>query len=135
MVCAQVIGNHTTITIAGLSGNFEINVMMPVSSYNLLQSIYFLSSASRNFTVQCIKGIKAQQRDRRWSNAVWRSAPPWPLSSVTMPPPHLQRGRENGQNVREVSREKTNLTEAELDRILDPASMTKPGMDGGPAGG
>src|SRR5260370_36384609 len=59
MVCAQVMGNHTTITIAGQSGNFEINVMMPVAAYNLLQSIALLAAAARNFTEQCIKGIHA----------------------------------------------------------------------------
>src|SRR5947199_10194965 len=59
MVCAQVIGNHTTITVAGQSGNFEINVMMPVTAYNLLQSISLLTSVTQNFTEQCIKGIKA----------------------------------------------------------------------------
>src|SRR5207245_11723102 len=63
MVCAQVIGNHTTITIAGQSGNFEINVMMPVTAYNLLQSISLLAAAARNFTEQCIKGLKATSRD------------------------------------------------------------------------
>ncbi len=54
MVCAQVIGNHTTITVAGQAGNFEINVMMPITAYNLLQSISLLAAASRNFTEQCI---------------------------------------------------------------------------------
>src|SRR5256886_8114812 len=52
MVCAQVMGNHTTITIAGQSGNFEINVMMPVTAYNLLQSISLLVASARNFTEQ-----------------------------------------------------------------------------------
>src|SRR5436309_15561066 len=62
MVCDQVIGNHTTITVAGQSGNFEINVMMPVAAYNLLQSISLLGAAARNFTEQCIKGLKATPR-------------------------------------------------------------------------
>src|SRR6266446_4671930 len=59
MVCAQVMGNHMTITVAGQSGNFEINVMMPVTAYNLLQSITLLAAAARNFTEQCIKGVQA----------------------------------------------------------------------------
>src|SRR5205814_446762 len=62
MVCAQVMGNHTTITVAGQSGNFEINVMMPVTAYNLLQSISLLASVSHNFTEQCIKGLQATTR-------------------------------------------------------------------------
>src|SRR5207245_9569000 len=59
MVCAQVIGNHTTITVAGQAGTFEINVMMPVTAYNLLQSISLLAASARNFSEQCIQGIKA----------------------------------------------------------------------------
>src|SRR5437764_13140684 len=62
MVCVQVMGNHTTITIAGQSGNFEINVMMPVTAYNLLQSISLLAASARNFTEQCIKGLQATSR-------------------------------------------------------------------------
>src|SRR5947199_1718427 len=62
MVCAQVLGNHTTITVAGQSGNFEINVMMPVTAYNLLQSISLLASVARNFTEQCIKGFHTTTR-------------------------------------------------------------------------
>ena len=54
MVCAQVIGNDATISIAGQSGNFELNVMMPVAAHNLLESIDLLAKVSENFSVQCI---------------------------------------------------------------------------------
>lgn len=59
MICAQVMGGHTTITIAGQSGNFEINVMMPIVAYNLLHAISLLTAAARNFSEQCIKGLTA----------------------------------------------------------------------------
>ena len=59
MVCAQVIGNDQTINIAGQSGNFELNVMMPVAAYNLLQSIDLLSTSSTNFALQCVDGLKS----------------------------------------------------------------------------
>lgn len=59
MICTQVIGNHVTITIAGASGNFELNVYKPVMIYNLLQSIKLLSDGINSFTDNCIKGIKA----------------------------------------------------------------------------
>ena len=58
-VSAQVIGNDATISIAGQSGNFEINVMMPVAAYNLLQSIDLLATVSSNLAIQCIDGLKA----------------------------------------------------------------------------
>jgi len=60
-VAAQVIGNDATISVAGLSGNFELNVMMPVMAYNLLQSITLLSNATRIFTQKCVSGLKANE--------------------------------------------------------------------------
>src|SRR5260370_1228139 len=63
MVCAQVMGNHTTITIPGQSANFEINLMIPLTHYNLLQSINLMAPASRTFTKQSINGIKATTRE------------------------------------------------------------------------
>jgi fumarate hydratase, class II len=136
MVCAQVMGNHTTITIAGQSGNFEINVMMPVSTYNLLQSISLLASASRNFTEQCIKGIKATARGPEMVErglAICTSLAPFigydAAASIS------KEAYKTGKTIREVARERTSLSEEELDRILDPANMTKPGLEGGPAAG
>ncbi|MBL4588963.1 MAG: class II fumarate hydratase [Alphaproteobacteria bacterium] len=59
MVCAQVMGNHTTITIAGSNGHFELNVFKPVIIYNVLQSIRLIADASVSFTVNCVEGIEA----------------------------------------------------------------------------
>ena len=61
MVCVQVMGNDTTIGIAGSQGNFELNVFKPVIAYNLIQSIYLLSDASRSFTENCIVGLRANR--------------------------------------------------------------------------
>ncbi len=61
MVCLQVMGNDTTIGIAGSQGNFELNVFKPVIAYNLIQSIYLLSDASRSFTENCIAGLRANR--------------------------------------------------------------------------
>jgi len=136
MVCAQVIGNHTTITIAGQSGNFEINVMMPVSAYNLLQSIGLLAAAARNFTEQCIKGIQATTRGPEMVErelAIGTALAP--VIGYDAAANIAKEAAKTGKTIREVAREKTNLTEEELDRILDPANMTKPGLESGPAGG
>lgn len=136
MVCAQVMGNHTTITIAGQSGNFEINVMMPVSAYNLLQSISLLASVARNFTEQCIKGIKATTKGPEMVErglAICTALAP--IIGYDAAAAISKEAYKTGKTVREVAREQTNLSEEELDRILDPASMTKPGLEGGPAGG
>ena len=63
MVAAQVMGNHTTVTIAGSNGHFELNVFKPVIIYNVLQSIRLLSDASRSFTDNCVTGIKANEEN------------------------------------------------------------------------
>lgn len=61
MICAQVMGNHTTITVSGASGHFELNVFMPVMAYNLLQSIRLLADGCTSFTKNCVIGIKANR--------------------------------------------------------------------------
>src|SRR6266487_2218863 len=136
MVCAQVIGNHTTITIGGQAGNFEINVMMPVVAYNLLQSISLLASVARNFSNQCINGLQATTRGPEMVEgglAICTSLAP--IIGYDAAADISKVAHKTGKTVREVAREKTNLSEEELDRILDPASMTRPGLEGGPAGG
>ena len=135
-VAAQVIGNDAAIVIAGQSGNFEINVMMPVAAYNLLQSIDLLASVSRNFTRQCVTGITATEKG---PEMVERG-----LAICTALVPSIgydaaakvaKEAQASGRTVREVAREQTNLSEEELDRILDPSGMTKPGLTGAPGGG
>ena len=131
-VAAQVIGNDSVITIAGQSGNFEINVMMPVTAYNLLQSIEILSTASQNFSDQCISGLRSTERG---PDMVEQG-----LAIVTTLVPHIgydksaaiaKEAQQTGKTIREVAREKTNLSETDLERILDPKSMTEPGLGPG----
>jgi fumarate hydratase class II len=128
MVCAQVMGNDVTITIGGQSGNFEINVMMPVVAYNLLQSIALLAAAADNFVEQCIVGLKATERGPQM---VERG-----LAICTALAPHIgydaaaeiaKEAARSGRTIREVARERTSLSEEELTRILDPLAMTEPG--------
>jgi fumarate hydratase class II len=136
MVCAQVMGNHTTITIAGQSGNFEINVMMPVAAYNLLQSISLLAASARNFTEQCIKGLKATQKGQEMvERALAICTTLAPVIGYDAAAMISKEAHKTGKTIREIAREKTKLSEEELDRILDPVSMTKPGLEGGPAVG
>lgn len=133
MVCAQVIGNDTTVTVAGASGSFELNVMMPVMARNLLESIRLLSTSSVLLADRCIAGITANE-DRMRTYA--ESSP----SVVT--PLNRYIGYENAakvakkalaeeKRIREVVVEmgfveKGDLTEEQLDTALDVASMTHP---------
>jgi fumarate hydratase class II len=135
-VAAQVIGNDGAVVIAGQSGNFEINVMMPVAAYNLLQSISLLASAVSNLTRQCVRGITATEKG---PEMVERG-----LAICTALVPRIgydasakiaKEAQKSGRTVREVAREQTDLSEADLDKILDPAGMTEPGITGPPAGG
>lgn len=135
-VAAQVIGNDGAVVIAGQSGNFEINVMMPVAAYNLLQSISLLASAVSNFTGQCVRGITATEKG---PEMVERG-----LAICTALVPRIgydasakiaKEAQKSGRTVREVAREHTDLSETDLDKILDPAGMTQPGITGSPAGG
>ena len=131
-VAAQVIGNDAAIALAGQSGNFEINVMMPVAAYNLLQSIDLLASASRNLAEQCVRGLAATQRG---PEMVDRG-----LAIVTTLVPHIgydaaaalaKEAQATGKTIKEVASANTDLSEEELDEILDPVSMTVPGLSGG----
>ncbi|HEY9783899.1 MAG TPA: class II fumarate hydratase [Candidatus Obscuribacterales bacterium] len=130
MVCAQVIGNDATIVIAGQSGNFELNVMMPVAAFNLLQSAVLLASAADNFTTKCIDGLKATERG---PELVERGLA---LCTALVPAVGYDTAAsiskdafQSGETVREVARKKTKLTEDELKHLLDPFKMTKPGLD------
>jgi len=130
-VAAQVIGNDTTITIAGQSGNFEINVMMPIAAHNLLESIDIATTATRNLADQCISGINPTTRG---PDMVQNG-----LAIVTTLVPHIgydassaiaKEAGETGESVKEVALRQTSLSETELDEILDASSMTEPGLGG-----
>ena len=131
-VAAQVIGNDAAITVGGQSGNFEINVMMPVCAYNLLQSIDLLAAAARNLDEQCVRGLKATSAG---PDMVERG-----LAIVTTLVPHIgyddsaaiaKEAQATGKTVKEVAIEKTSLSSEELDEILDPSGMTEPGLSAG----
>ena len=120
-VAAQVMGNDTTIMLGGQSGNFELNVMLPVIAYNLLQSIHFLSSAAKVFAEKCVNEIVAN-RETCESN-IEKS-----LALVTGLVPHIGYDRaaaiaktayETGKTVREVAREENVLPEETLNRVLE----------------
>jgi fumarate hydratase class II len=133
-VAAQVIGNDAAITIAGQSGNFEINVMMPVAAHNLLESIEILATSSRNLADQCISGLKATSKG---PDMVQNG-----LAIVTTLVPRIgydastkiaKEAGKTGESIKEVALRRTELTAAELDDILDAASMTEPGLGSGVA--
>lgn len=129
MVCAQVIGNDATVAIAGMSGNFELNVMMPVAAYNLLQSIDLLATASKNFSEQCVKGLKATERGpEQVENGLALCTALVPAIGYDAAAAISKHAFASGETVREVARKETKLTEEELNELLDPLKMTEPGL-------
>ena len=128
-VAAQVIGNDATIAIGGMSGNFELNVMMPVMAHNLLQSISLLTNASLLFAQKCVRGLKAD--GERCREMIEKS-----LALATALSPHIghdaaariaREAYESGKTIRQVAREKKVLPSEKLEKILDPWRMTEPG--------
>ena len=127
MVAAQVIGNDATITIAGQSGNFELNVMQPVAAFNLIQSIELLANAAENFRKQCIDGLKATNRGPEMvEKGLALCTALAPVIGYDKAAAISHKASETGQTIREVALTDTTLGEAELGRILDPAKMVDP---------
>jgi fumarate hydratase, class II len=129
MVCCEVFGNHTAITVAGSQGQFELNVYKPVLAYCMIHSIQLLADASRSFTENCVKGIRADEK--RIRDLMQRS-----LMLVTALAPKI--GYDNAAKVaKEAHARGTTLKEealrlgfvsaAEFDRLVQPDKMTHPG--------
>jgi fumarate hydratase class II len=137
MVCAQVMGNDATIGIAGQSGNFQLNVMLPVIAYNLLQSIELLANASRALARSTIAGFAVNNRQL----ALALSRNPMlvtalnPVIGYDKAAAIAKRAYAEGRSVLEVAAEMTGIDEQRLARLLDPAGLTRGGEQGGPGGG
>jgi len=128
-VCAQVMGNDATVALAGQRSFFELNTMMPVAGYNLLQSIELLAAAARNFAERCVDGLQATERG---PELVEKG-----LAIATGLAPNIgydaaaeiaKEAAGSGRTIREVARERTGLSDEDLQRALDPTSMTEPGL-------
>ncbi len=130
MACAKVMGNDVTINIAGQSGNFELNVMMPVAAYCLLESIDLLAASCRNLSRQCVSGIKATGRGSAMVEhglAICTALAPIIGYDSAAAIAHM--ASESGETIKQVALRETDLSSDELDRILDPTNMTQPGTD------
>ena len=127
MVCAQVIGNDVTIAIAGQSGNFEINVMMPVAAYNLLQSIDLLAASCENFARQCVSGLKATSRGPDMvEQGLAIGTALAPVIGYDAAAAIAHEASETGETIKQVAQRLTDLSSERLDEILEPSRMTEP---------
>jgi fumarate hydratase class II len=128
MVCTQVFGNHTTITVAGSQGHFELNVYKPVLAYCMMQSIRLLGDAVRSFTDNCVVGIKANEA--RIRELMERS-----LMLVTALSPHIgydkaaqvaKAAHANGTTLREEAVRLGFVSGKDFDRLVRPDRMVRP---------
>jgi fumarate hydratase class II len=128
MVCCQVFGNNTTITVAGSQGHFELNVYNPVMAFAMLQSIRLLGDAANSFTDNCVVGITANEQ--RIDELMQRS-----LMLVTALAPHIgydnatkvaKAAHVNGTTLREEAVKLGFVSGAEFDRLVRPKEMTRP---------
>lgn len=130
MVCAQVIGNDVTVTVAGQSGNFQLNVMLPVIAYNLSQSLQLLAASARLLADRAISGLRVN-RERIEAplarNPVLVTALN-PVIGYELGAEIAKRAYAEGRPVKDLARELTGLDEAELDRLLDPLALTRGGI-------
>jgi fumarate hydratase, class II len=137
MVVAQVIGNDTTITIAGQSGNFQLNVMLPVIAHNLLQSIHLLASVARALADSAIAGFtvnKARLAEALDRNPILVTALN-PVIGYEKGAAIAKKAYAERKPVLEVAVQMTDLPRAELAKLLDPAELTTGGIKGGTSGG
>lgn len=131
MVCAQVIGNDATVTVAGQSGNFQLNVMLPVIAYNILQSIHILSTASKQLAHKSIKGFKVNHdavSENVGKNPILVTA----LNAVIgydLGAKIAKQAYKEKRSVLDVTLENTDLTEDEIKEILDPIKLTTGGIE------
>lgn len=128
MVCAQIMGNHTAVTVAGAQGHFELNVFKPVIAYNVLQSIRLLSESVVSFNNNCVAGI--QYGESRIAELVSNS-----LMLVTALVPHIgydnatniaKNAHRNGTTLRQEAIKGGYVTAEEFDQIVRPEKMTRP---------
>jgi fumarate hydratase class II len=136
MVVAKVLGNDQTIAIAAQSGSiFELNLMMPVAAYSLLESVGLLSAAAQNLAQQCIAGIKATERGPQMvEQGLMLATALVPAIGYDAAAKIAKEALTTGKTIRDVARERTKIPPDELERLLDPSRMTQPGVDTGPTG-
>ncbi len=131
MAAAQVIGNDTTVGIAGLAGNFQLNTMLPVIAYNILQSIQLMSNSARALADKAIAGFivnKDHIQEQLAKNPIL-------VTSLNLIIGYekgaaiAKRAYQEKRSIQAVAKEMTNLSEAELNRLLDPKKLTQGGIE------
>ena len=135
-VVAQVFGNHEAVAMAGHGSYFELNTMMPVAAHNILQSISLLATSANNFAEQCVTGIEVTSvGPEMLEKGLMLGTGLAPEIGYDAAAAIAKEAAATGKTIREVAKEKTSLSDADLDRLLDAQAMTEPGLGAGGGGG
>jgi fumarate hydratase class II len=134
MVVARVVGNDATIAFCQTGSFLELNVMMPVTTLALLESIELLAAAASNFSSRCVEGLAATERGPALvEQGLMLATALAPVIGYDEAAKLAKEAFKTGRTIRELARER-GIDEERLDELLDPTAMTEPGL-GGPGGG
>jgi len=135
-VVAQVYGNDATVAVSGQGGYFELNTMMPVVAFNILQSISLLASSANNFAVQCVDGIQSTSTGPDMvERGLMLGTALAPEIGYDLAADIAKTAAKEGSTIREVAKIKTELTDDKLTELLNPEEMTKPSLEVSGGGG
>ena len=135
MVVARVVGNDAAIGFSQTGSFLELNVMMPVATAAILESIGLLGASARNFADRCVTGLRATDRGPQLlEQGLMLATALAPVIGYDAAATLAKDALKSGRTIRELARER-GIAPDDLDRILDPARMTMPGLEGGPGGG
>jgi len=135
-VCGQVVGCDAAIIQAAQRSFFELNMGMPLAAYNLLLAIELLANGAENFARRCVQGLRATERGPQMvEQGLMLATALAPAIGYDAAAAIAKEAAATGRTIREVARERTELSEEELARLLDPERMTEPGLGAGPAAG
>jgi fumarate hydratase class II len=125
-VCAQVIGNDAVVTFSGTYGAFELNTMLPITAYNLLQSIELLANGSRVFARRCVAGLEAdaEKCESNIEQSLAMCTALAPVIGYDEAAKIAKVAYESGRTVREVAMEISGLEKQTIDELLDPRRQT-----------
>lgn len=132
MVCFQVVGNELTVSMAAQAGQLELNVMMPVMAFNINFSIEILKNAIREFTQRCVKGIAANEDQCRHYAEISPSLATALNSFIgyARAAEVVKKALKEKKPIPQVVREDKLLDENQIKKVLDPTSLTEPGLPG-----
>lgn len=129
-VAVHVFGNDSTVALAGQGSYFELNTMMPVAAFNILQSIGLLATSANNFADQCVKGIQATSTGPAMvEKGLMLGTALSPAIGYDAAAAIAKEASGSGQTIREVARLRTELTDGQLDQLLNPEDMTHPSLE------